>query len=42
MTLNNVPLIPPTFGKTPMGLDDPFDFLVKLHSSYSKYGEYPK
>ena len=38
MTPDSVPLGPPTFDKTPMGLDDPFDFSVNLHPSF-KCGE---
>ena len=40
MTPDNVPLGPPTFDKTPMELDDPFDFSMNLHPSY-KCGEDP-
>jgi hypothetical protein len=39
MTIYSVPLGPPTFDRTPMVLDDPFDFLVNLHPSSYKCGE---
>ena len=32
----------PTFDKTPMEFDDPFDLSLKLHLSSSKSGEDPK
>jgi hypothetical protein len=42
MTPENVPLVPPTFDKTPMGLDEPFYFSMKFHPSSYKCGEYPR
>jgi hypothetical protein len=42
MTPDSVPLGPPTFDRTPMGLDDPFDFSVNLQPSSYKCGEDPR